>query len=80
MKLKYLVYFVEEKIEIKERSEKENDFRKFFDFVQVMESYSQNMEMETYHFLIFISLCGELSLNKIQKKNVDLTYKFTWVD
>lgn len=67
MKLKYLLYFVEEKIEIKERSEKENDFRTFFAFVQVREPYSQNMEMVTYHFLIFISLCGELSLNKIKK-------------
>ena len=36
--MKYLLYFVEERIEIKKQSKNEKYFRKFYDCVQVREA------------------------------------------
>ena len=40
--MKYLLSFVEEGIEVKVRSNKENEFCKFVNFVQVREAYFQD--------------------------------------
>ena len=48
MKMIYLLSFDTEKIEVKEESKKENDFRNFVNFVQVREAfYSQKMKNVT---------------------------------
>ena len=43
MKMKYILSFVTEKIEVKEESKKENDFR---NFVLVRETFSENEECD----------------------------------
>lgn len=48
--MKYLLSFVEEGIEVKVRSNKDNKFCKFVNFVQVREAHFQKMKMVTYHF------------------------------
>ena len=48
MKMKYILSFVTEKIEVKEESKKENDFRNIVNFVQVRVAfYSQKMKNVT---------------------------------
>lgn len=46
MKMIYLLSFDTEKIEVKEESKKENDFRNFVNFVQVREAFSENEECD----------------------------------